>query len=48
MKRIDDVVKVLAKYKSPGPDGFNNDFLKKCWSIIAPDFYALCEDFKKG
>jgi hypothetical protein len=42
------VVKSLATDKSPGPDGFNNDFIKKCWSIIAPDFYALCEGFQKG
>ena len=40
----------LATDKTPGPDGFNNDFLKKCWHIIAPDFYfyKLYEDFQQG
>ena len=47
-EEVDEVVKSLATDKTPGPDGFNNDFLKTCWSIIAPDFYALCEGFRKG
>ena len=47
-EEIDEVVKSLATDKTPGPNGFNNDFLKTCWSIIAPDFYALCEGFQKG
>lgn len=47
-EEIDEVVKGLAIDKSPGPDGFDDDFLKKCWSIIAPEFYNLCEGFQKG
>ena len=47
-EEIDEVVKSLATDKTPGPNGFNNDFLKRCRSIIAPDFCALCEDFQKG
>ena len=47
-EEVDEVVKSLATDKTPGPNGFNNDFLKKCWSIIAPDFYALCEGFQRG
>lgn len=47
-EEIDEVVESLATDKTPGPDGFNNDFLKKCWSTIAPDFYALCEGFQTG
>ena len=31
--------------KAPGPDGFNGMFMKRCWSIIKNDFYALCEEF---
>lgn len=47
-EEIDNVVKSLASDKTPGPDGFNNDFIKKCWHIIASDFYKLCEDFQQG
>lgn len=31
--------------KAPGPDGFNIDFIKHCWSIICEDFYQMCDDF---
>ena len=34
--------------KSPGPDGFNTDFIKKAWPIIKEDFYALCSAFNNG
>jgi hypothetical protein len=34
---IDLVVKHLPFDKASGPDGFNGDFLKKCWSIIKQD-----------
>jgi hypothetical protein len=42
---IDVVVKNLPSDKSPGPDGFNTDFLKKCWPVVRNDFYALCQGF---
>jgi hypothetical protein len=47
-KEIDDVVKQLPNDKSPGPDGFNNEFIKTCWSIIAPDVKKLLCDFHAG
>ena len=47
-EEIDNAVKNLSADKAPGPDGFNNDFIKRCWPIIAPYFYALCEGFQKG
>jgi len=31
--------------KTPGPDGFNGLFLKKCWPLKKSDFYNLCQDF---
>lgn len=45
---IDQVVRNLPSYKAPGPDGFNTDFLKKCWIIICEDFYRLFDDFYNG
>lgn len=45
-EEIDNVVKALLSDKSPNPDGFNNEFLKKWWPIIANDFYALCDSFQ--
>jgi hypothetical protein len=35
------IVQGLPTNKSPGPDGFNSDFLKKCWSIVHQDFLEL-------
>jgi len=42
---IDQVIAELPNNKSPGLDGFNNEFLKGCWPLIADDFYRLCHDF---
>lgn len=33
-EEIDNVIKGLPNDKSLGPDGFNNEFLKKYWPII--------------
>jgi exonuclease III len=44
-QEIDNIIKSLPFDKSPGPDGFNTNFIKKCWHIIAQDFYDLCEKF---
>ena len=33
-EEIDVVVKNFPTDQSPGPDGFNNEFLKSCWDII--------------
>jgi hypothetical protein len=42
---IDNVISQLPSDKSPSPDGFNNEFFRKCWPIIKGDFYRLCEAF---
>jgi hypothetical protein len=45
---IDEIVRRMSCDKSPGPDGFNGLFMKRCWQIIKYDFYALCEEFYVG
>jgi hypothetical protein len=45
---IDQIIACLPSNKSPGPDGFNTYFVKKCWSVIAPDFYDLFNKFFEG
>lgn len=47
-QEIDEVIKKLPNDKSPGPDGFNNEFLKSCWATIKSYFYKLCQDFQDG
>jgi hypothetical protein len=44
-EEIDAIVKALPSNKSPGPDGFNNEFTRAAWPIIKNDFYKLCQDF---
>jgi hypothetical protein len=44
-EEIDSIVHNLPSGKSPRLDGFNLDFMKKCWRVIAPDFYELCSGF---
>jgi hypothetical protein len=45
---IDQIIRNLPANKSPGPDGFNTDFVRKCWPVIASDFYELCDKFYEG
>jgi hypothetical protein len=40
-KDVDDIVKKLPNHKSPGPDGFNNEFIKSCWPIIGDDIFLF-------
>ena len=43
---IDDIVKQLLNDKSPGPDGFSNEFIKKCWNHIKNDSITSARIFK--
>jgi hypothetical protein len=42
---IDQIIRNLPTNKSPDPDGFNTDFVRKCWPVLALDFYELCDKF---
>jgi hypothetical protein len=47
-EEIDKIVQELPLDKSPGPDGFNGEFLKKCWPTVSQDYYELCNGFYEG
>jgi hypothetical protein len=47
-EEISSFIKSLHPNKSLGPDGFNTNFMKKYWKIIAPDFYDLCTKIYEG
>ena len=47
-EEINAVVKDLPLDKSPGPDGFNNEFFKSCWDIIKVDVFRFIQDFHAG
>lgn len=38
----------LSSHKALGPNGFNTDFIKRCWPIICQDFYPRCNVFYDG
>jgi hypothetical protein len=37
-EKIDNIVKNLPTGKSPGPYGFNSDFIKRCWELFQQIF----------
>ena len=45
LEEIDSVIRALPNNKSPGTDGFNNEFIKAAWPIIKQDFYDPCHSF---
>ena len=47
-EEMDNIVKEMPPDKSPGPDGFNGTFLKKCWGTVKDLFYKLCASFYEG
>jgi hypothetical protein len=40
-----NIVQNMPTDKSLGPDGFNSDFLKRCWSTVQQDIFELCQGF---
>jgi len=44
-EEIDLIIRRMPTDKAPRADRFNGMFMKRCWSIIKNDFYALCEEF---
>ena len=45
---VELVIKQMPTDRASGPDGFTGLFLKKCWSILKPDFMLLVKDFYDG
>jgi hypothetical protein len=44
-EEIEGIIKDLQSDKSPRFDGFNGEFLKKYWPIVAQGFLRLCHGF---
>lgn len=47
-EEINRVISDMPTNKSPGPDGLNTDFMRKCWPVIAYDYYELITTFYEG
>nr|ABA98349.1 retrotransposon protein, putative, LINE subclass [Oryza sativa Japonica Group] len=45
-QKIDSLISIIPADKAPRPDGFNGFFMKKCWHIIAQDYYGLAAHFQ--
>jgi hypothetical protein len=44
-EEIERIIQELPADKSPRPDGFNGEFLKRCWPIVKKEFTDLCHAF---
>ncbi|WMV11057.1 hypothetical protein MTR67_004442 [Solanum verrucosum] len=48
MQEVKDVVFGMNSESSPGPDGVNGTFYKKCWDVIAKDLHEMILEFFSG
>ncbi|KAH0712733.1 hypothetical protein KY289_008692 [Solanum tuberosum] len=48
MQEVKDVVFGMNSESSPGPDGVNGTFYKKCWEVIAKDLHEMILEFFSG
>lgn len=46
-EEIIEVIFYCEGDRSPGPDGFNFKFIKRCWSVIGDDIIDFLQDFDK-
>ncbi|CAK8536638.1 unnamed protein product [Lathyrus sativus] len=44
-EKIKEVIWECDGDKSPGPDGYNITFLKKCWDILGEDVIGAIQEF---
>lgn len=44
-EEINSIIATLPFDKSSSPKGFSIDFMKRCWPIISPNFFALYQRF---
>jgi len=44
LPEIEQVLKLCAKDKSPGPDGWNAEFFLQFWDLLGPEVLALVEE----
>lgn len=44
-EEMNSIINTLPPDRAPGPDGYNEMFMKKCWQIISHDYYKLAEQF---
>lgn len=44
-KEIEEAVSSCESSKSPGPDGFNFEFIKKYWHVVKDDFVRMFREF---
>jgi hypothetical protein len=47
-EEVDAIIQAMPTNKSPRHDGFNSDFLKRCWQTMSQDFFELCQGFYEG